>query len=158
MTIQTSRTTKYEVRIGEEKERFVPYSFGQRVTRAEFEAEFADAGNEACDFAWISDTEAEWYSWDVMTQEDGIEAKEWIRYIALLEEIPSLLDEFENYVDYWLEMIRDSVGDYDEEEWDSVHVEIFDDSYFYVTKDGIYESVQGLRIVPVGDPSIPVDN
>ncbi len=158
MTTQTRETTKYEVRIGEEKGRFDCYSFGQLVTKAEFEAEFAAAGNEACDFAWTSDTEAEWYSYDVMSQEDGSEAKEWIHYIAVLEEAPTLLEELENYVGYWLELASESVaGDYDEEVWSSVHVEVFDDSYFFVTEEGTYGSVNGLRIVPADDPAIPKD-
>jgi hypothetical protein len=159
MATQTSETTKYEVRIGEEKGRFDCYTFGQLVTKTEFEAEFAGAGNEACDFAWTSDTEAEWYSYDVMSQEDGSEAKEWIHYIAILEEAPTLLNELENYVGYWLEMARDSVGgDYDEEEWGSICVEVFDDSFFFVTEDGTYGSVKGLQIVPAGHPSVPAED
>ena len=92
MTVQTSEATNYEVHIGEEKGRFDPYTFGELVTKAEFETEFAGAGNEACDFSWTSDTEAEWYSWDVMSQEDGSEAKEWIHYVAKLVEPNNLLD------------------------------------------------------------------
>jgi len=157
MTAQTLEATRYEVSIGEEKERFDSYMFGQLVTKAEFEAEFVGAGNEACDFAWTSETTAEWYSWDVMSQEDGSEAKEWIHYVAELWLANSLLNELTNLVERSLDRFSDEiVGDYDVEDWESVHVEVFDDSFFFITEDGTYGSVQGLRIVPAGDPSIPL--
>lgn len=94
MTPQTCGTTKYKVCIGEEKGRFDPYRLEGLMTKAEFEAEFAEAGNKDCDFAWTSDTTAEWYSWDVMSQEDGSEAKEWIPYWAELEAVATTTNPY----------------------------------------------------------------
>jgi urease gamma subunit len=93
MTLQACGEAKYEVYIGEEKGRFNPYKLRELVTKAEFEAGFAEAGDGGCDFAWTSETTAEWYSRELMPQEDGSEAKEWIHKVAKLVEPNTVLDD-----------------------------------------------------------------